>query len=130
MSFEHTRGLGVSVAIYLVAMVCSLTLFVVPVLLANGSKTFDNPGLAAYDPPPGTLVIPQRARYALPLAFLKHDDIVETAMLAKVNANAKKAEKPRQLASRTGQRVRSERPPTDMRYAQPGNSGRSFFSLF
>jgi hypothetical protein len=122
MNSEHTQGLGGSVAIYLVALACGLSLFVLPVLFASGQK-YDNAGMAAYDPPPGTLLIPQRARNAVPLALLKHDDLVDSALAAEMNAKSKKTEKPHHLA-------RPKAPAADMRYAQPVNNGRPFLSLF
>jgi hypothetical protein len=130
LSDHNSRCLGVSLAIYLIAVAFGLVLFVSPVLLANGPTKFDNPGLAAYDPPPGTVLIPQRARNSFPLAFLKHEEIVDPALVAELNAKAKKAEMSHHLASRTGQSVRPEAPSQNTRYAQPANSGRSFFSLF
>ena len=117
-------------AIYLVALLCGLLLFVLPVLVISGPSKFENAGMAAYDPPPGTLLIPQRARNAAPLALLQHDDLVDSALAAELNAKAKKAEKPHQSASGVGQRVRPKAPPAGLRYAQPANSGRSIFLLF
>jgi hypothetical protein len=130
MNSEHNQGLGVSVAIYLVALVCGLALFVLPVLVISGPSKFENAGMAAYEPPPGTLLIPQRARNAGPLAVLQHDDLVDPALAAELNAKAKKTEKPHQLASGVGQWVHPKAPPAGMRYAQPANSGRPYFSLF
>jgi hypothetical protein len=130
MTSEHDQGLGVSIAIYMVAMVCGLALFVLPVLLVNWPGKGVNVGMAAYQQPPGTLLIPKPARYSSLLVYLKHDDIVDPALLADMNAKVKELEKPQRLASRTGQRVRSTAPPANLRYAQPVNSNRSFFTFF
>jgi hypothetical protein len=130
LSDYNSRCLGVSLAIYLIAVTFGLMLFVLPVLLANRPTKYENPGLAVYDPPPGTLLIPQRARNSFPLAFLKHEDLVDPTLVASLNARAKKAEKPRHLASHSGPRVRPEAPSENKRYAQPANSGRSLFSFF
>jgi hypothetical protein len=130
LSDQSNQGLGLSLAIYLIAVTFGLMLFVSPILLANGPTKYNNPGLAAYDPPPGTLLIPQRARNSFPLAFLKYEDLVDPAMVASLSPKAKKAEKPHRLASRSVQRVRPNAPAENTRLAQPANSGRSFFSFF
>jgi hypothetical protein len=128
LSEHNNRCLGVSLAIYLIVVTFDLMMFVVPVLLANGPTKFDNPGIAAYDPPPGTLLI-SRARNLFPLAFLKHDDLFDPAMVAAPNARSKNAEKPHHLANRSVQRVRPEAPSENTRFVQPANSGCSFFSF-
>src|ERR1700687_1968564 len=130
MSSDHNQGLGVSVAIYMIALVCGLALFVLPVLVISGPSKFENVGIAAYEPPPGTLLIPQRARNAGPLAVLQHEDLVDSTLAAELNAKAKKAGKPRQSASGVAQQVRPKAPPAGTRYAQPAYSGHPNFSLF
>ena len=84
------QGLGLSVAIYAVALVCGLALFVMPVVWANGPRVYDNPGVGASRMPGG----PAYAhRSGFPLAKLQEQQIVSPAMLAELNAKVKK-EKP------------------------------------
>jgi len=127
MISEHDQGLGISIAIYMVAVVCGLALFLVPVFLANTPRIIANAGMAAYEPPPGTLLIPRPARYSSAQAVLFRDETVDPVLLAIANAKVKSADKPHQLASRRGQRVGLKAPPAPTRYAQPTNIGRSFF---
>lgn len=117
----------VSIAIYMVAVVCGLALFLVPVFLFNAPRTIANAGMAAYEPPPGTLLIPQPAQYSSPQAALIRDETINPGSLGNAIAKVKNADTSHRLASRGGQRVGLKLRPADIRYAQPTNSSRSLF---
>ena len=94
--------MGLSVAIYAIAMMCGLALFVVPIIWANSARVYENPGVAATHRPGG----PVRADHggAYPLAALHSPEIVSSAMLAELNATAKKEKPVVRHASRPARR--------------------------
>jgi hypothetical protein len=89
------EGMGLSVVVYAIAMMCGLALFVLPVVWANSARVYDNPGVTA-NLPGGPVRADNRANY--PLAALHSPQIVSPAMLAELNAKATK-EKPTRHAS-------------------------------
>jgi hypothetical protein len=90
---KSDEGMGLSLAVYAIAMMCGLALFVMPVIWANSARVYDNPGAAAV--PGGPVRQDHPAQY--PLASLHQQQIVSPAMLAELNAGVKK-EKPRRTA--------------------------------
>jgi hypothetical protein len=100
------EGMGLSVVVYAIALVCGLALFVMPVIWANGARVYDNPGVAAARLPGGPVRMTQRSDF--PLATLHSEQIVSPAMLAELNAGSKK-EKPARRAAN---------PPSHRSYAQ------------
>jgi hypothetical protein len=122
------EGMGLSLAVYAIAMVCGLALFVLPIVWANSGRVYDNPGVAAAHLPGGPLRANGRAEY--PLATLHSQQIVSPAMLAELNATKTKKEKP---VTRHASR------PAPQHYAQadrdddappPQRRGLFFFSWF
>jgi hypothetical protein len=109
-------GLGFSLTIYLLALAGGLLLFAGPVYLSNGATHLSNPGLAAYDPPPGAMLIPEpSAQKELPLAVLKRREIVDPAIAAMVNARTKQtaqASEPVRRTSRSESSYSRDEPPT------------------
>jgi hypothetical protein len=108
-------GLGFSLTIYLLALAGGLLLFAGPVYLSNGATHLSNPGLAAYDPPPGALLIPEpSAQKELPLAVLKRREIVDPAIAAMVNARTKQTAQaePARRTSRSEPVYSRDEPPT------------------
>jgi hypothetical protein len=128
MTSRPDQGLGSSLALYLSALFGGLMLFVLPVYFLNAGTNLQNPGLAAYVPPPGATLIRKPDPYTVPLAILKRDDVVDPAQLAAINAKAQKTDKPRRSASRSVPRQRGE---PDLRYAaQPQPRSGFLFGLF
>jgi hypothetical protein len=120
------QGMGLSVAIYAVAMMCGLALFVLPVVWANGARVYDNPGVAAAHLPGG----PVRADHggAYPLAALQSPPIVSSAMLAELNATEKKEKPPVRHASRPARRSYAQAQDEPAEQQRPAR--RSFFFSF
>src|SRR5690348_10599516 len=96
------EGMGLSVVVYAIVMVCGLALFVLPVIWANGARVYDNPGVAATRSPGGPAYASHAAQF--PLANLKEEQIVSPAMLAELNANAKKEKPVRRAATKPSHR--------------------------
>ena len=104
---KSDEGMGLSVVVYAIAMACGLALFGTPVIWANSARVYDNPGVTAANVPGGPARNAHLEQY--PLANLHAPQIVSPAMLAELNAGAKK-EKPRRTARTSA--------PTPHRYAQ------------
>jgi hypothetical protein len=104
--YKSDEGMGLSVAIYAIAMVCGLALFVLPVVWANSPTVYENPGVSALRLPGGPTYATRRTEF--PIANLKSQQIVSPEMLAELDAKAKK-EKPVRRASSSS---------TTHRYAQ------------
>jgi hypothetical protein len=92
---KSDEGMGLSLAVYAIAMMCGLALFVMPVIWANSARVYDNPGVTAANVPGGPARSDHPSQY--PLASLHAQQIVSPAMLAELNAKVKK-EKPRRTA--------------------------------
>jgi hypothetical protein len=122
------EGMGLSVAVYAIAMMCGLALFVLPVMWANGARVYDNPGVAAAHLPGGPIRADNRSEY--PLASLHTQQIVSPAMLAELNTKARKEKPAVRHASRPAlqhyaQADREDEAPTPHR-----RRGFFLFSLF
>jgi hypothetical protein len=94
------EGLGLSVLVYMAAIVGGLALIAVPVYFANGPRVYDNPPLARASPLLNGPVIGQRETARTPLAVLKHQTIVDPKFVAALNAKVKQPEQRRISASR------------------------------
>ena len=122
------EGMGLSVVVFAIAMVCGLALFVLPVVWANGARVYENPGVAAMRSLGGPAYANRAAQF--PLANLKEEQIVSPAMLAELNAKTKKEkEKPVQRAS-TKSSHRSYAQVQDEPAEQQRPARRGFFSFF
>lgn len=131
MLVDHPdQGLVTSLAVYIIAIAFGLVVIVVPVLLFNGPTKFHNPGVAAYNPPAGTLLIPVSDRNSFPLALLKQEDIAAPTQIAARKVKSDKPEKAPRLENRGGHRVSPKAPSENTRYALPTNNGRWPFSFF
>ena len=122
------EGMGLSVVVYAIAMVCGLALFALPVVWANSARVYDNPGVTAIRSPGGPAYASRPAEF--PLANLDSDQIVSPAMLAELNAPTKsKKGKPQRTARTSAPPHRSyaqvQDEPVEQRPAR-----RSFFSFF
>ena len=93
---HNDQGMGLSVAVYAIAMIGGLALFVLPVLWASGATVYDNPGVKA-GAPGGPIYAHHQAQF--PLAVLKKQQIVDQTALNELNAkSAQKAPAPRRVA--------------------------------
>jgi hypothetical protein len=86
---KSDEGMGLSVVVYALAMMCGLALFVMPVIWANSARVYDNPGVSAANSLGGPARQDHPAQY--PLASLHPQQIVSPAMLAELNAKTKTA---------------------------------------
>ncbi|MGI8524978.1 MAG: hypothetical protein ACR2K5_02180 [Pseudolabrys sp.] len=123
---KEPQGLGLSLSLYLVALIGGLLLFASPVYWLNAGTKLHNPGVAAYVPPPGATLIRKRDPNVMELSVLKHDDVVDATQLAAISAKSKSA----QVAERQRRVVQRHRAPTDRYAAQPAPHGGFFFGLF
>ena len=90
---HNDQGMGLSLAVYALAIFGGLALFVFPVLWASSATVHENPGVQAASLPGG----PHRAQF--PLAMLKRQQIVDQTALNELNAkSAQKAPAPHRVA--------------------------------
>lgn len=94
MNSTETEGLGLSVLIYMTAILGGLALIAVPIYLATQPQVYDNPPLARANPLLNGPVIGQRDTGAPPLAMLKHSTIVDPKFVATLNAKINKINQP------------------------------------
>jgi hypothetical protein len=100
------QGLGLSLLVYVGALLGGLFLFVAPVLWAYGPTEYPNPPLPKYDITSSRPLFDQHKQ--VPLARLKREDIVDQKALASINAKPDKPEKPKREASeRTSRSART-----------------------
>jgi hypothetical protein len=128
MKSHRDQGLGGSLLLFGVALLGGLMLIAMPVYLFSGGTRLTNPGLAAYEPPPGASLIRRRDPKTLELANLARDEIVDAKQIAAASAKSKPAERTR-TAKATSPRSRGQSSVADMRYAEPPSRG-LFFGLF
>jgi hypothetical protein len=95
MSVNQPRdqGLGLSLLVYVGALLGGLFLFVAPVVWASGPTEYRNPELPKYDITSSRPLFDQHRQ--MPLARLNREDIVDQKALAALNA---KPEKPKREA--------------------------------
>ena len=91
MSPYEDKDLGLSLLIYMVAILCTLAVFVVPVVLANGPTVLPNPRGKAARSMLAAHLAAHLNESSFPVAHLKEKDIVSPALLAALNAKAEKA---------------------------------------
>ncbi|MBS0248705.1 MAG: hypothetical protein JSR61_18970 [Proteobacteria bacterium] len=82
-------------AIYMGAIVAALGVMAVPVYWAVAPQVYDNPPPEPLDPLLNGPIVGKRVSTPIPLAFLKHPDIVDPKLVAELNAKAKPASRPR-----------------------------------
>lgn len=123
------QGLGLSLGVYVGALLLGLTICVAPVLWAAGPTQYENPELPKYDITSSRPLSDQHRQ--IPLARLKRDDIVDKTMLAALNANARKAEARERAVHRSTRTAYAQARDDDEPVARrPSAPGRFFFSLF
>ena len=103
MNSSETDGLGLSVLIYMSAILGGLALFAVPAYVATRPQVYANPPLARANPLLNGPVIGERDLAPAPLAILKHRIIVDPKIVAALNAKIKQPEQ-RRAASQEAQR--------------------------
>lgn len=127
MNQPRDQGLGLSLLVYVGALLGGLFLFVAPVLWAAGPTEYPNPPLPSYDITSSRPLFDQHRQ--VPLARLKREDIVDQKALASLNA---KTEKPKREAqervSRSARTAYAQAPDDDAPQQRTRRFG--FFSLF
>jgi hypothetical protein len=121
---DNDQGMGLSVAVYALAMAGGLALCVLPVLWASGATVYENPAVKSVRLPGGPSYARRQAEF--PLALLKRQPIVDQTALNELNAQpAPKAPPPHRVA-RAGHRNYAQAAETDEQ--RPARRG--FFSWF
>jgi hypothetical protein len=123
MRTSASEGLGLSVVIYMAAVLGVLGLVVVPVYLANAPQVYENPTLARANPLLDGPIIGNRAPHPVPLAMLKRQTIVDPAIVAGLNAKAKQVASARVTRPTSTPRPRG----TPVAELQPERPRHSFF---
>lgn len=119
------EGMGLSVAVYALAMICGLALFAFPVVWANSARVYENPGVSALRSAAPSAYANRHSEF--PIANLDTPEIVSPAMLAELNANGKKEKPARRTAAQPSHRsyAQAQDEPGEQRPARRG-----FFSFF
>jgi hypothetical protein len=105
MNSSETEGLGLSVLIYMTAIIGGLALIGLPFYLATKPQVYDNPQLARANPLLNGPVIGQRDTAVPPLAVRKHSNIVDPKFVATLNAKINQPER-RHVNQQTASRPR------------------------
>lgn len=108
MNSSETDGLGLSVLIYVTAILGGLAVMALPVYMAVKPTVYDNPPLVRADPLLNGPVIGSREVARAPLAVLKHRTIVDPKVVAALNAKIKQPES-RRAAPQVAQRESRQR---------------------
>lgn len=127
---ELTReGLGGSVAIYMGAILVTLGAIAMPVYVALAPQVYENPPPEPLDPLLKGPIVGNRVSTPLKLALLKRGAIVDSKVVAELNAKAKK---PRPARRQVAHRAPAgERGPTVAELPERRERpGLSLFSLF
>lgn len=130
MELSEHDGLGLSLAIYMGAIVATMGVLAVPLYMALGPQVYENPRPEPLDPLLNGPIVGQRVSTAIPVALLKHEPLVDPKVVAALNAKSEGAEPGRHQAA--------QHPPVHRRPAAavaearepPQRSGFSVFNLF
>ena len=106
MNAHHEEGLGLSVLVYLAAMLGGLAAFVVPVYLANGPTVLQSPDARIQA---NRIFNARRYDRHFPVARLEHEAIVDPATLAELSAKAKESKPARSARIHTPRRTHRHR---------------------
>ncbi len=87
MEASGRDGLGFSVALYMGAMLGTLGVIAVPVYYAVAPQVYANPPVEPLDPLLNGPIVGKRVSTPVPLALLKHPQIVDPKLVAELNAN-------------------------------------------
>ncbi len=90
MNDSDNDGLGLSVALYAGAILVVLAALAVPTYLAIKPEVYDNPPLARADPLLNGPIVGNRVSTRVPLVRLKQEVLIDPAILATLNAKARK----------------------------------------
>lgn len=123
MTQSESEGLGVSVVIYMTAILGGLAVAVLPVYLANRPQVYDNPPVTHADPLLNGPIIGEHVSTRVPLALLKRETIVDPAMVAALNAKLEKPSPVHHAVRRTAQRSNG----TPLAQLQPAPKRHTFF---
>ncbi|MDO8875177.1 MAG: hypothetical protein Q7V40_03615 [Pseudolabrys sp.] len=104
MDASDNEGLGLSVLVYLGAILGALALLAVPAYWALQPTVYANPPLAQADPLLNSPIIGQRIASRVPLVALKRQSLVDAETTAFLNPK-KKAVPAQRVASRPARRV-------------------------
>jgi len=123
---DDSEGLGLSLLIYMAAIIGALAVFALPLYWLVQPTVLENLPLARGDL--NGPVIGYRGPTSFPLALLHKPTIVDPAVVAALNANAAKSSPTKHASHRIAQRPRT----TSMAEVQPERQRRPFFlfSLF
>lgn len=99
MDQADSEGLGLSVLLYLGAIVGALALLAVPAYYATRAEVHANPPLAQADPLLNGPIIGDRLAGRFPLAMLQRQTLVDAETVALLKPKAKKSE-PARVAAR------------------------------
>lgn len=130
MELSGRDGLGVSVAIYMGAILGTLGVIAVPVYYAIAPQVYDNPPPRPLDPLLNGPIVGNRVSGPAPLALLKHPAIVDPAVVAALNAKTAQRTEPvrRQAAHQPARRERAAA--VAQLPERPERSGFFLFNLF
>lgn len=128
MTRSESEGLGLSLLIYVAAIVGVLATVALPVYIANAPRVYDNPPLANADPLLNGPIIGKRVSTRVPLARLHRRIIVDPAVVAALNAKIIKSEPVRHAVRRNEDRAR--RTPVAELRAEPRHATFFLFRLF
>jgi len=104
MDTSDSEGLGLSVLLYLGAIVGALALLAVPAYYATRAEVHANPPLAQADPLLNGPIIGDRLTGRFPLAMLQRQTLVDAETVALLKPKAKKSE-PARIAARPARRA-------------------------
>jgi len=133
MEISSRDGLGFSVAIYMGAMLGALAVIAVPVYYAVAPQVYENPAPEPLDPLLNGPIVGKRVSTPVPLAMLKHPQIVDPKLVAELNAklDTKTREAKPARHEVAHQAVRRERPAAVAELPErPERSGFFLFNLF
>lgn len=127
MNNSSAEGLGISVLVYMAAMIGGLMLVALPVYYANTPTVIENVTPAQFS---GTLTSPRyedRTPGTFPLVMLKQEQLVDPKVVAELNADVKQTA-PQPAAGRTAHDVTQDR--RERVASRPSFNPFGLFSLF
>lgn len=110
MNSTDSEGLGLSVLVYLGAVLGTLTLFAVPAYYATRAEVHPNPPLAQADPLLNGPIIGDRLAGRFPLARLQRQTLVDAETLAVLTPKKTKKPEPVRTAARPVHRAAAGTP--------------------
>ena len=127
MDTSDSEGLGLSLLVYLGAILGALAVLAVPVYVATKPQVYDNPPLAAANPLLNGPIVGERANGRAPVAVLQRQAIADAETAKWPTARTRTAEP----ARRAAQRVAHEEPiPAELQVKRRTRIAVFPFSLF